>query len=58
MAIPYLDKQKVLDALKKIDHEGIPPKRQSTKYDLVTEEGNKYPVRYVVAIASNTENLY
>lgn len=57
MAIPYLDKQKVLDALKKIDHEGIPPKRQSTKYDLVTEEGNKYPVRYVVAIASNTENF-
>ena len=57
MAIPYLDKQKVLYALKKIDHEGIPPKRQSTKYDLVTEEGNKYPVRYVVAIASNTENF-
>lgn len=57
MTIPNVNKQNILDALKKIDQEGVPPKNQSTKYDLVTEDGKKYPAKYVVAIASNMDNF-
>lgn len=38
MTIPNVNKQNILDALKKIEQEGVPPKNQSTKYDLVLNE--------------------
>ena len=52
MAIPKIKKQNILDALKYIDNNGVPAQNQSTKYELVTEEGKKYPPKYVIAVAS------
>jgi len=39
MAIPKIKKQDVLDALNYIDENGVPFHNQSTKYELVSEEG-------------------
>lgn len=39
MAIPKIKKQDILDALKYIDENGVPFHNQSTKYELVTEDG-------------------
>lgn len=44
--------QDIIDALKYIDENGgVPSYHQSVKYDLVTEDGSKYPLKYVVAVA-------
>ena len=43
MAIPKIKEQDIIDALKYIDENGVPSQNQSTKYELVTEEGKKYP---------------
>ena len=51
MAIPKLKKRDILSALKYIDENGIPSQNQSAKYDLVTEDGRKYPPKYVIAVA-------
>lgn len=51
MAIPEIDKKYIYEALKYIDENGVPDEHASTKYDLVTEEGKKYPPKYVVAVA-------
>ena len=51
MVIPKLQEQDVVKALKYIDENGVPPQNQSTKYELVTEEGKKYPPKYVIAVA-------
>ncbi|MCD7825858.1 MAG: AAA family ATPase [Clostridiaceae bacterium] len=56
MAIPKIKKQDVLDALKYIDENGVPFHNQSTKYELVTEEGKKYPPKYVIAVADHIAN--
>ena len=47
----YIRREHILEALKKIDEEGIPPKRQSRKYYLVYN-GKYYPPKYVVSIAN------
>ena len=39
MAIPKLNKQDIIDALKYINENGIPHHNQSSKYELVTEDG-------------------
>ncbi|MGO5022693.1 McrB family protein [Lawsonibacter sp. LCP25S3_G6] len=56
MAIPKISKQDVMKALQYIAANGIPSYHQSVKYDLVTEDGKKYPVKYVVAVANHLAN--
>ena len=56
MAIPKINKQDVIKALEYIAANGVPSYHQSVKYDLVTEDGKKYPVKYVVAVANHLAN--
>ena len=44
MDISELTRQNVIDALKYIDENGVPSRRGGHKYELVTEEGNRYPI--------------
>ena len=53
MAIPKITDATINDAMKYIDEEGVPFHNQSTKYELVTEDGKKYPPKYVIAIAAH-----
>ena len=53
MAIPKIKIQDIIDALKYIDENGVPFHNQSTKYELVTEDGKKYPPKYVIAVAAH-----
>ena len=53
MAISKLKKQDILDALKFIDENGVPEHNVSVKYLLVSEDGKKYPPKYVVAVADH-----
>lgn len=53
MAIPKISEQNIADALKYIDEKGVPSHNQSTKYELVTEDGKKYPPKYVIAVAAH-----
>lgn len=53
MAIPKISEQNIVDALKYIDEKGAPFHNQSTKYELVTEDGKKYPPKYVIAVAAH-----
>lgn len=56
MAIPKIDEQNIMAAIKYIDEHGIPDKDKSTQYVLVTEEGKQYPSKYVVAVANYLAN--
>ena len=56
MAIPKLKKQNIIDALKFIDENGVPEHNTSVKYVLVSEDGKKYPPKYVVAVAAHLAN--
>ncbi len=56
MAIPKLKKENVIEAIKFIDKNGIPPQYQSTQYDLISEDNKKYPPKYVIAVANHIEN--
>ena len=56
MAIPKFKKEYVIEALKYIDENGVPFHNQSTKYELVTDDGKRYPPKYVVAIADHLAN--
>ena len=51
MAIPRIEEQDIIAALKHIDENGVPSQNQSTKYELVTRDGKKYPPKYVIAVA-------
>ena len=53
MAIPKLKRQDILAALKFIDENGVPEHNVSVKYLLVSEDGKKYPPKYVVAVADH-----
>lgn len=53
MAIPKIKEQGIIEALKYIDEHGVPSHKQSTKYELVTEDGKKYPPKYVIAVAAH-----
>ena len=46
MAIPKIKEQDIIAALKYIDENGVPFHNQSTKYELVTEDGRNFEVRY------------
>lgn len=57
MAIPQnITDENIIQALKYIDQHGIPEKNKSTKYELITEDGKKYPPKYVIAIADHLIN--
>ncbi len=56
MAIPKIKKQSILDASRFIDEHGVPSQNQSTKYELVMEDGKKYPPKYVIAVAAHLAN--
>lgn len=56
MAIPKIKKQDITKALKYIDEKGVPFHNQSTKYELVSEDGNRYPPKFVVAVAGHLAN--
>lgn len=56
MATPKLKKQDVIDALNFIDENGVPEHNTSVKYVLVSENGKKYPPKYVVAVADHLAN--
>lgn len=56
MAIPKINDQNIYDALKYIDENGVPSHNQSTKYELVTDSGKKYPPKYVIAVAAHLSN--
>lgn len=51
MAIPKIKEHDIIAALKYIDENGVPSQNQSTKYELVAEDGKKYPPKYVIAVA-------
>lgn len=53
MSISEITRQNVLDALKQIDTSSVPYHHESTKYELVSEDGKRYPPKYVIAIAAN-----
>lgn len=53
MPIKNLSKENIIDAIKYIDVNGIPDKNRSSKYELVLENGNKYPPKYVMAVAEH-----
>ena len=53
MAMPKIKEQDIIDALRYIDENGVPFHNQSTKYALVTEDGKKYPPKYVIAVATH-----
>lgn len=56
MAIPKFKKEYISEALMYIDENGIPFHNQSTKYELVTDDGKRYPPKYVVAVANHLAN--
>ncbi|MDD6262233.1 MAG: AAA family ATPase [Clostridiales bacterium] len=56
MSIPKIERQNIIDALTFIGKNGIPKNNMSTKYVLVSEEGKKYPPKYVVAVADHLAN--
>ncbi len=56
MAIPKLEKQNIIDALKFIDKNGVPEHNTSVRYLLVSENEKKYPPKYVVAVADHLAN--
>ena len=56
MAIPKIKEQDIVAALKYIDESGVPFHNQSTKYELVSDDGKRYPPKYVVAVADHIAN--
>lgn len=56
MAIPKIKKQDIIDALKYIDENGIPSYNQSMKYELIADDGKRYPPKYAVAVADHLAN--
>ena len=53
MAIPEVEKQDIINALTYIDQNGVPFPHQSTKYELVAEDGKRYLPKYVLAVAAH-----
>lgn len=56
MAIPKIEKQDIIAALTYIDKNGVPFHNQSTKYELVAEDGKRYPPKYMIAVAAHIAN--
>ncbi|MDO4988429.1 MAG: AAA family ATPase [Synergistes sp.] len=56
MSIQNIDEKNIPNALQYIDKEGVPPRNKSTTYDLVSEDGKRYPPKYVIAVAKHFAN--
>lgn len=56
MAIPNINQNDILEALKYIDENGVPLHNQRTRYELVREDGKKYSPKYVIAVADHLAN--
>ena len=56
MAIPNIEGVNIIDVLKFIDENGVPIHNQSTKYELLAEDGKRYPPKYVIAVANHLGN--
>lgn len=56
MAIPKIKKQDIIAALQYIDIHGVPVQNQSTRYELIAEDGKRYPPKYVIAVAAHLAN--
>ena len=56
MAVPKVDGQFIAEAIKYIDENSVPWHNMSTKYELVWENGNTYPPKYVIAVANHLQN--
>lgn len=56
MIISNLNKAHILSAINYIDKNGVPNHNTSTKYELVAENGKKYPPKYVAAVADHLAN--
>ena len=56
MAIPKIKKKDVIAALEYIDTHGVPAQNQSTRYELIAEDGKRYPPKYVIAVAAHLAN--
>lgn len=56
MAIPKVSQEDILNALKFIDENGVPPHNQSMRYFLLGENGKSYPPKYVIAVANHLAN--
>lgn len=52
MAIPKFPEEFIQKAVQYIDENGVPDQNKSTKYELVMENGEKYPPKYVIAVAA------
>jgi hypothetical protein len=53
MAIPKIKESDISEALKYIDENGVPFQNQSAKYELLTDDGKRYPPKYVIAVADH-----
>lgn len=51
MSLPQFQKQDILKALDYIDKNGVPSHNESIKYWLISDNGKKYPPKYVIAVA-------
>lgn len=58
MAIPKIDEQNIMAAIKYIDEHEIPDKDKSTQYVLGTEEGKQYPPSVIVEDKENIIQCY
>ncbi len=57
MGIPTnITEDSILDAIQFIDKHGVPDQNKSSKYDLVSSSGNRYPPKYIIAIANHLVN--
>lgn len=52
-----ISKESVLKALQRIDEEGYPPNRKSSRYDLVYQE-TTYPSKYALSLAGHFQDGY
>lgn len=56
MSLPQFQKQDILKALDYIDKNGIPSHNESIKYWLISDNGKKYPPKYVIAVARHLKS--
>ncbi len=56
MAISKIKREDIINALKYIDENGVPFHNQSMKYELVSDDGKRYPPKYVIAVADHLAN--
>ncbi|MCH5161934.1 MAG: AAA family ATPase [Clostridiales bacterium] len=56
MSLPKISKEDVEKALKYIDEHDVPSRNAADTYELVTDDGKKYPPKYVVAVANHLAN--